>query len=297
MTRRDADRGMGLFDRVRGLFGGDDGEPRPATGHDDAEAVPEPTSDPEGRGRGGVNEAAAGEKSGSHGAHWDTVTTGQQAVVATVRGAVESGMPTEWTADGGEPVVGYRAGAGPVSTLVVAGESGDLWTAYPVAEGVAHELAVEAVVPWANGVEAQVSGTLGDATVSLFLTNYVTLDEEPTGHRQVELAALAYDLGPAEASTLTAEDGHEFSTAGMASFVPFDGGDVDDYVFQTRVESVRECEFGDATLYRLRVPLFRDPDGTAYEVSLYAAEHVCDGYVPEAGDDVEGVFWLQGWLS
>ncbi|WP_440990867.1 hypothetical protein [Haloarchaeobius baliensis] len=288
---------MGLFDRVRGIFGDDDPEPQPATGHDDAEAAPEPTTDPEGRGRGGVNEAAEGEKSGSHGSHWDTVTTGQMDVITMVRGAVESGMPTEWSADDGERVVGYRAGAGPVSTLVVTSAGGELWTAYPVAEGVTHELTVESVVPWANGAEAQVTGTLGDATVSLFATNYVTIDEAVEGTRQVELAALCYDLNPADDETLTVDDEHEFSTAGMAGFVPFDGGDVDDYVFQTRIESVTESEFGDTTVYRCRVPLFRDAHGEDYEISLYAAEHVCDGYVPEAGDDVEGVFWLQGWLS
>ncbi|WP_435345285.1 hypothetical protein [Haloarchaeobius sp. HRN-SO-5] len=283
---------MGLFDRLRGLFG--ETEARPAAGHDDVDVD---AGDPAGRGRTGVNEPGSGEKSGSHGSHWDTVVTDQDDVLQSIVDAVESGRPTGWSADDGTDVVAYRAGAAPVSTLVVADADGEIWTGYPVAEGVRHEVDVESVQPWANGAEGQVTATLGGSTVSLFLTNYGELDQPISGVHRVELAALAYDLGPAEAETLTTDDGREFSTSGMAGFVPFDGGDVDDYIFQTTVESVETVAFGDVTLYRLRAPLFRDADGTEYDVSVYAAEHVCDGYVPTAGDDVEGVFWLQGRVS
>ena len=287
---------MGLFDRLRGLFGGGDEAARPAAGHDDAPVDVEATTDPDGRERTGVNEPESGEKSGSHGSHWDTVVPDQDAKLQSIRAAVESGSPTEWTADDGTPVVSYRAGAGPVSTLVVADADGEIWTGYPVAEGVRHEVTVERVHPWTNGAEGQVTATLGESTLSLFATNYAAVDSGLTGSHEVELAALAYDLGPADEETLTTDDGREFSTAGMAGFVPFDGGDVDDYIFQTTVESVETVSFDDVTLHRIRAPLFRDPDDTEHAVSIYAAEHVCDGYVPAEGDDVEGVFWLQGWL-
>ncbi|WP_267642630.1 hypothetical protein [Haloarchaeobius amylolyticus] len=292
---------MGLFDRLRDLFGGSDDESTggeavgPAAGHEDAEATLDPRADPEGRGRGGVNVAREDAKSGSHGSHWDTVVAGDDAIMQAIMGAVESGTATEGRLVDGETVVGYRGGPGALSTLTIASEDGEIWSGYPVAEGISHDVTITQLIPWANGAEAQLSGELGDATASFFATNTWEHEEDYFGgERQVELAALAYDLNPAEAETLTDEDGNEFSTAGMAGFVPFEGGDVDDYIFQTTVETVTEVEFQGSTVYRMRVPLFRGDDGTEYQVMLYAAKRLCGDFEPEKGDDVEGVFWLQG---
>ncbi|WP_435361219.1 hypothetical protein [Haloarchaeobius sp. DFWS5] len=303
---------MGLFDRVRDLFGSggddragtmDDEETQryptsgvdETSGQDDGGEAAPPHGDVEGRGRSGVNAPAEGQKSGSHGSHWDTVVHGDDAIMQSLMGTIETGESTPGRTVGDEHVLGYRAGSGPLGTVALVSEAGELWSGYPVGAGIGHEVVIDGMLPWANGAEAQLSGDLGDATVSFFATNYwAHEDGHFGGPRQVELAAFAYDLNPAEAETITDEEGNEFSTAGMAAFVPFDGGDVDDYIFQTHVETVTTCEFDGTTVYRLRVPLFVDPDGGEYHIMLYAAEHVCDGYVPEKGDDVEGVFWLQG---
>ncbi|WP_435363260.1 hypothetical protein [Haloarchaeobius sp. DYHT-AS-18] len=293
---------MGLFDRLRGLFGGSDetastGDESvgPAAGYDDADVTPEEMSDPEGRGRSGVNVAHEGAKSGSHGSHWDTVVEGDDAIMEAIMGAVESGTATEGRQVDDETVVGYRGSAGALSTVTIASEAGEIWSGYPAAEGITNEVAVSELIPWANGAEAQLSGTLGDATVSFFATNFWEHEADYFGGDcEVELAALAYDLNPAETETLTDDEGNEFSTEGMAGFVPFEGGDVDDYIFQTTVETVTEVDFGGQPMYRMRVPLFRGDDGTEYQVMLYAAKRLCGDFEPGKGDDVEGVFWLQG---
>ncbi|WP_439025660.1 hypothetical protein [Haloarchaeobius sp. DT45] len=295
---------MGLFDRLRDVFGGSDettstGDETvgPAAGYDDADVAPEPQADPEGRGRSGVNVAREGAKSGSHGSHWDTVVEGNDAIVQAIMGAVETGEPTAGKQVDGQSVIGYRSGNGALSTVTIASADGEVWSGYPVAEGITHEVSVSESIPWANGAEAQLSGSLGDATVSFFATNFFAHpDEHFGGDREVELAAFAYDLNPATAETLTDEEGNEFTTEGMAGFVPFEGGDVDDYIFQTTVETVTEVEFGGQPMYRMRVPLFRGEGDREYQVMLYAAKRLCGEFVPEKGDDVEGVFWLQGWV-
>ncbi|WP_435335034.1 hypothetical protein [Haloarchaeobius sp. TZWWS8] len=291
---------MGVFDRVRRLVGaGESPEEGADEERSDAATGLERGADPAGRGRSGVNAPKEGRKSGSHGSHWDTVVLGDDAIMQNIVAAVETGDPKPGrTVDGGT-VSGYRTGDGPLGTVVIVGEPGDIWSGYPVGAGIAHEVEIDELIPWANGAEAQLSGQLGEATISFFATNFwAQKDDQFGGPRRVELAAFAYDLGPAEDEVITDDEGNEYSTAGMAGFAPFEGGDVDDYVFQTTVETVTECEFDGGSVYRMRVPLFRGEEGSKeYQVMLYAAKPVCGEYVPEKGDDVAGVLWLQGRLE
>ena len=36
------------------------------------------------------------------------------------------------------------------------------------------------------------------------------------------------------------------------------------------------------------------PDDGEFRIAIFASEHVLDGYVPQLGEDVEGILWLQG---
>lgn len=277
---------MGLFDRVLGLFGGGGGDERPA----DSEASSSPET---GSNRGSDD----GAKSGGHGSHWDTLVEGDPEIKRTVMRTIENGELLDGPAVEEREITGHRAGDGPVETVGVTAD-GQIWTAYPVVEGVTHEMAIDGLIPWANGVEAQLRGRLGPAELNFFPTNFFAeSDEAFGGERRVELAALAYDCGPVEAETIRDESGDELSTEGMAALLPFERGDADDYAFQTRVKEAEVTSFDDRAVYRLLVSLFRTEDGEDVDVSLYASEHVLGEYVPEVGDDVAGILWLQGHVE
>lgn len=273
---------MRLLDRLLGLF--DSGSDERVTDSDPAES-PNPDHD---------SDSDGGEKTGSHGSHWDTVVGGDLEIKQTVMRTIEEGEIVEAPSVEGREITGHRTDDGPVTSVGVTA-NGEMWTAYPVGEGIVHEIDVNGMIPWVNGVEAQLRGELGPTEINFFPTNFFA---EPNdvfgGRRQVELAALAYDCGPAATETIRDESGEELSTEGMAGFFPFERGDVDDYSFQTRVKDVEETSFGGNPVYRLLVPLFRTDEEGDVDIYLYASERVLGEYVPEVGDDIEGVLWLQG---
>lgn len=273
---------MGLFDTLREMF---------SSGEDGVDEVERPGGN---TGRNGPGDIGSGDepKAGGHGSHWDTVVAGNEEIRETLMETVQEGEPTE-----GIDHVGYVAG-GDVRSLVVADDTGQITTGYPLGDGVSHEFVLEDQVVWANGHEAQFNGRLGPAEVSFFPTNFYALSDDIAGMQRVSFAAFAYALGPVEETTITDEDGETYDTAGMAALLPMEGGDIDDYSVQTTVKAVTDCEFRGRTVYQLRVPLFRGEDGeTDFDVYLYVDNHVLDDYVPAVGDDVAGAIWLQGHVE
>lgn len=279
---------MGLLDSLLGLFGGDRGE----RDHGDGDRHRGPGGD-----GGGVRRR---EREGGHGDHWDALVdledeaAFQRGIVETI----ETGSPVEGEPLDGHGVTGYLAGDDGCRSCAVAVE-GQVATAYPALSGVEHDVTVEEVLEWHTGLEAQVEGTLGPASLALFDTRYFARrDYEPGRTYPFSVAALAYDLFPAEDETLEGPNGEKLSTGEMAGYFPFERGDVDDVVFQTTVKDVETFAFDGRPGYRLVVPLFRteEEDGsfTDVDVALYAGERVLDDYVPAAGDAVQGVAWLQG---
>lgn len=236
-------------------------------------------------------------KSGSHGSHWDALVDEDEAIGRAVQRTIAAGEAVRAPSVDGRETVGFRAGEGPVRSTVVTAD-GEMLTAYPAAEGIEHEFAADETIPWANGVEAQLRGRLGPASVALFPTNFFARhDQTFEGDRRVELAGLAYYCAPQSGASDDAVAGVDGTDAadgdGVVGFAPFDRGDVDDYVFRTRAKAVTATAFDGRAVYRIRAPLFRR-DGEDVDVSLYAADRVLDGVVPDAGDDLEGVLWLQG---
>jgi hypothetical protein len=282
---------MGLFDAVRRALGGGDGGD---DGGDDESA-----SDAASRGEDawGLDADAAAvdpqpgprRRGGGHGRHWDTAVDGDDALRTAVARTLDEGTVRASRVDGVDAV---EYGAGALRSRVLRRE-GDVVTAYPVADGVEHASTVTDVTMWANDLEADATLVLGPEEFATYGANAWEAGGVPLGNADVEVAALAYALELADESTYETEDGGEFSTSGMAGFTPVQGGGVADFAFQTTVCEVRRVPFFDANGYRFRVPLTRDADGNEYETWLYAGAHAIEGRVPEAGDDVSGVFWLQ----
>ncbi|MDD3621031.1 MAG: hypothetical protein PHQ81_01330 [Methanofollis sp.] len=178
----------------------------------------------------------------------------------------------------------------------------ELCTGYPYStQGIIHEVEVEEVEEWMNRVEGQVKGHLAGAWIAFFDTLYFMHKERyaPGGRYRFSLSAFVYWLRKSNPGTVTGPDGKEFSLEHMAGYLPFHGGDVDDFVFMTRIKEVRELTFGTRKVYQITAPLFRPMDREGQddvEIMLYAAEHVTGGYVPVVGDVISGVMWLQGHL-
>ena len=281
---------MGVLDRIRSIIGGSSDGEGVADGRTASEGESAGIDRGAGTGRAGTD-PGDDRKVGAHGAHWDAaVGTDDEVREATVE-AVRRGETLPGRTVGGREVVGHRHPAGNAvwTCAVTTGES--LTTAYPVAGGIGHEVTVTEVIEWANGVEAQVAFDLSGRRAAAFDAGYFRPVEYEAGDAiRLDLSGFAYEVAPAGGESQVTEGG--VPEEGQQAFVGFDGGDVDDYLLRGRVEEVRHGEFRGRDLYGLRIPI---PEGG--EVAVYAADHVLDGYVPEPGDEVEGVVWLQAWVA
>lgn len=275
---------MGIFDRIRDAVG--DGADR--TRGSARDEAPDPGID---RGRESARVGSADDgKTGSHGSHWDTLARDNATVRESVLATVENGETREGVAVEAGPVTAHvHPTDGPVRTVALS-VGGEVVTAYPVGDGVQREVTVERVIPWANDVEAQLAFDCQGSRLAAFDTGYFFRESdayEVGASYRTDLAAFVYDLEAADA------DGESRPEGGVAESVRFDGGDVDDYVFRTRLEDVAETAFADTRVYRMRAPLYTG-DGEDVTVTFYASGHAIGDYRPAAGDDVEGICWLQG---
>jgi hypothetical protein len=286
---------MGLFDAMRRVLGrGSD-----ATAGDEAAGGDEEVAGDGARegGEWGVDVDAAAvdpqpgprRRGGGHGRHWDTAVDSDETLREIVSRTLDEGRVRESRVPDVDAV---EYGAGTLRCRVLR-RDGDVLTAVPVGDGVVHETTVTDVTPWETDLEADATLVLGPEEFATYGASAWAVGGVPLGDADVEVTALAYALERVEGETYETDDGGEFSTAGMAGFAPVDGGGVADYAFQTRVREVKRVPFFDANGYRFRVPLTRTADGDEFETWLYAGAHAIDGRVPEAGDDVSGVLWVQ----
>ncbi len=248
-------------------------------------------------------ESGTDKKPGSHGNHWDCVTQSGDEIVQSVEWALKETKSPDVREWNGREVAAYVPESRSLTACTITLDR-SVCTAYPMAvDGVVHEVTVQRVEEWANDLEGQVVGSVGDAALAFFDTRYYRNGDHyrEGGSNLFALAAFAYVLQKAEPRTITDAEGKEHSTRNMAAYRPFPQGDVDDFVYQFPVKSVETVSFGGKTVYRLTVPFFRLPDADGeyrdIDITLYAAEHVTRGYAPRVGDDVTGVLWLQGFLS
>lgn len=248
-------------------------------------------------GGGGPADDRRGATRQRHGSHWDTVVAPgdrETALRTVLLATAEDGTPSDAGTHEGTPVVGYRDAPDPVGATVVTLD-GQVATGYPVADGIDHEFNVTDRTEWASGIEAWVEGTVGAVTVTCFDTDWFAhRSAPPKGNVPVSLSVLLYSLQAADpAEPLGTEDGAKADAT--AGFLPFEEGGADDYAVWTTVGDVARWTWRDTAGYRLRAPLFQAEGREDVGVVMYVADHnLVDGYVPEAGDEVEGLGWIQG---
>ena len=224
------------------------------------------------------------------------------------------------------PKTGLRA-----NFVVVRGLQGErayLHTSFPAAgSGCLQKVLIDSVHEISCGLEARISGVLGDAAVTFFDPLYCLNRDRyrPGSLVDVELAGIAYSLRivPPETRLQTAVG--EVLMAGAAVLVSarkdnsaqanrtfgdesaYGVGYIqqadsfplpDDYQFCVAVKDVDESEIDGIPVWKFRGTVMRVLDGRQdVEIDIYATpEAMPDGGAPGPGDEISGTLWLQGTL-
>lgn len=138
---------------------------------------------------------------------------------------------------------------------------------------------------------------LDDAPISLLLSGLAYTIEV------VEPVTLPLNLGPLREALAKAGvndldallDASTVSTQGMRVFLPADGGNADDWCFQGQVVAIEERVVCDQEAWQAKVQV-AGSDGAELRLPLLFTRASLRGRLPEVGDEVGGVLWLQGWL-
>lgn len=208
----------------------------------------------------------------------------------------------------GRGVAAYRSKGEGVGVCVLVKE-GKMESAYPeVWGGAVWPISVIEVVPWANGIEGQVTGTCLGATVSFFDTRFYA---NGAGYRVGEtynfrMSAIAYKVGLAddlEAESGTGDSTSKVSFRGARAYMPAtlsnESADIDDFWFYSPLEdSSSEVEIAGRTLQSYPITLAL-PEEFEMRLPLCAAQHTAAPETAgvEPGDDLTGFLWLQGYLE
>jgi hypothetical protein len=256
---------------------------------------------------------AASAKQGGHGDHWGCVLRAAEEgdLLRFLGGVVQEAEHVE--VFGGRAVSAgmavHSAGDRLCACLLVVDDQ--VVTAYPeVRDGPVWPVTVKHVVPWANGVEGQITGECYGALVNFFDTHYYANSGRYTVGETYEfrMGALAYRLGPAADLEAESDLGAKVSFKGAHAYMPAstgnEGSDIDDYWFYSPLEAApgRAQLAGRALdIYPVTVALPSQPGGGEFEMrlDLLAAPHVAlpGTHEVEPGDDLDGFLWLQGYLS
>ena len=217
-----------------------------------------------------------------------------------------------------------------VLTLIagVADKAGEarnvLASAYPYAVvGTKHRLLIEEIRPWEEGFEGWIKATFpNDAGPSLTFFDtrfYANRDRYKVGaEADFVLAALAYratvvhpqpvfiekleTIRAVRAGTEHEGDDSpiEVRLEGAAMLFPRETYSPDDHEFQAPVKDVEIFKLGERRITRLTVTVLRlsDLDDEDINLNLYVDEGRWDtNERPMPGADVQGLLWLQGYLS
>jgi hypothetical protein len=179
-----------------------------------------------------------------------------------------------------------------------------LATAYPQGlGGPIWPITVTDVIPWANGIEGQITGECHGAAVSFFDSRFYA---DRRRYRVGEtydfyMSAFAYVLGPAPHREAESDIGAKVSFTGAHAYMPAsmgnEGADIDDYWFHSPLEGeISEVDLSGRRLRLFPVTLAL-PEDFEMRVDLYAAEHVLSPGIESVrpGEDLEGFLWLQGY--
>jgi len=250
-----------------------------------------------------------GATQGGHGDHWGCVLRAldEGKLVDYLVGVTQKDDHPETFGTTRKGLV-FRSEEGPLRTCVIV-MSGVLASAYPeVQDGAVWPILVQEIIPWANGIEGQISGSAYGAVVRFFDTRfYKNADKYTVGETyNFKMGALAYTLGHAPETEAESDIGARVSFKGASAYMPAASGgpgseeaEIDDYWFHSPLEG----EPSETSLAGQRLTAYpiimAIPNDFELHVSAYAADHVLapDMALARPEDDLQGFLWLQGHLA
>ena len=267
----------------------------------------------------------------THGDHWAAIDPDHERLIEEMLSIVGTkgeivGRSNTVVGDGERrwvsEVVGLRYPTDPLGfLLLVVARDGrrEMWSAYPHAEGRRKStLRVEAVELEGNGIEAVIHVSMPDAggfSISdplYFLDkDHLRVGEEAT----LRLSAVAYGIRKCEQTLfltrgslfemlrdefLEAHPGKDpsevdsmpLSLAGTACLFPRDDADAE---VMFRIDDILSFDCG-RPVTRMSGVVMRSDD-QELGIDVYASASALDGYVPQVGDQIQAVVWMQGVLD
>lgn len=211
------------------------------------------------------------------------------------------------------------------ATLLVKTEQAknmEVWSGYPVLQGIPNNLVINKTHTWSNGVEGVVSAHAANdgPPVTFFAPFYFRdfMKFAPGATLSISLGALAFKISKAEANPFTISEGPfyemrlaeflkenpektkedfphvEVSYAGARVLLP--AAYACEWTFRCPVLGVEQTKLMDTRFVKISTE-FVGLDDEVIRGFLYASEHVLNGYAPQPGDDVEGVLWMTGSIA
>ncbi|MDQ3706199.1 MAG: hypothetical protein M3437_13505 [Chloroflexota bacterium] len=247
-------------------------------------------------------------KQGGHGDHWGCIfrAVEQDRMLALIQDVVANdSRPDGFQAPGGGAA--YHSSSSPVRMCVLL-SGGTLESAYPEAlPGSAWPVVVHEVIPWANGIEGQITGDCHGASISFFDTRfYANRNKYRVGEQHTfRMSAFAYTVSRASDAEVEIGTGTKVSLKGARAYMPANIGanpdaDIDEYWFHSPLESAAsEAEFAGRRLHALPITM-AIPGDFEMGLVLYAAGHTLDLNTNLATPeelDLEGYLWLQGYMA
>jgi len=250
-----------------------------------------------------------GAKQGGHGDHWGCVlrAVDEGKLIDYLVGVTRKDDDPEQFGTTLKGLV-FRSEEGPLRTCVIVVNS-VLASAYPeVQDGPEWHIQIKEIIPWANGIEGQITGSAYGALVRFYDTRfYANAYRYQIGETyNFKMGALAYTMGHAPEIEAESNIGAKVSFKGASAYMPAASGgagnndaDIDDYWFHSPLEA----EPTETTLAEQRLTAYpiimAIPNDYELHISVFAADHVLtsDMALARPEDDLQGFLWLQGYLA
>lgn len=201
------------------------------------------------------------------------------------------------------------------------GEKTSLVSCFPVMEGLPNPLRIRKSHTWSNGLEGVVAAErVHDGPPVTFFAPFFFRDEPrfaPEAEVMVSLAALAFSCRKAAMQSFSVEEGPWYEEE-LQRFLEKNPGKSEadfsapvvsmrgarilmpqhyacEWQYRCPVLDVARTEILGQPVHKLHV-IFVGMDEDNLTGFLYVPDRLLDGYIPQAGDDIEGTLWMTGML-
>jgi hypothetical protein len=199
----------------------------------------------------------------------------------------------------------------------------EVFSCFPILEGVTNKLRIVKKHTWGNGIEGVVAARpLDDDELPIsFFAPYFFRDNTAFASKMemdICLAGLALSCEKATQDGVEITEGPLYEeqlekflnehpskskTDFPSAFVSFKGSTIfvprqyiPEFEFRCPVIDIQTVSFLDRKIYKLFVPIMGYEE-TAIFCNIYVPEHIFDGYIPREGDDIQGVLWMNGYSA